>query len=112
MIKIPTFLERSEASQVEVALKGRRIRYFISNKGSAGTYHDRYYQFSVPVADYILTRRIILRILAKSFIENQKCPNCKHLGYRIIPKKTWFERLYYVGTTRVQCKKCGTKYVI
>ena len=113
MIKLSAFLDKIEAQEVENALKGRQIEYFISNRGSAnGRYHDPYYQFSVNAGDYFLARRIISRVLAKSFIENQKCPKCKYLGYKIIVKRNWLEQLYYFGTTRVQCKKCKTKYVI
>ena len=113
MIKISAFLDRQEAQEVENALKGRQIEYFISNKGTAnGRYHDPYYQFSVNVSDYVLTRRIVSRVLAKRFVENQKCPKCKQLAYKVIEKKNWLERLYYFGTTRVQCKKCRCKYMI
>ncbi len=112
MIKIPRILEAKEAREVENALKGRAIPYFISNRGSATPYHDTYYQISVNAGDYLLARRIVMRVLANSLIENQKCPKCKYEGYKIIVNKNWLERIYYIGTTRVQCKKCKTKFVI
>lgn len=106
-------LDSVEGQQVENAFKGRKIEYYISNKGSAREgYHDPYYQFSVNAADYVLARRIISRVLAKSYVENQKCPKCKYLGYKVIANRNWLERLYYFGTTRVQCKKCKNRYVI
>jgi hypothetical protein len=113
MIKVSSFLDKTEIAEVESALREPKIEYFISSKGSAsGRYHDPFYQVSVNATDYILTRRIVSRILAKSLIENQKCPKCKTLGYKVIEKKNWIERLYYLGTTRVQCRKCKNKYVI
>lgn len=112
MIKISSFLTSSEAKTVENALKGRGIQYFVSTKGSADGYHDPYYQISVPATYYILSKRIIAKVLAKAFVNSQKCPKCTSLKYKVIPTRTLLDKIYFFGTTRVKCLQCKTKYVI
>ena len=113
VIKIASFLNKSECSSLTAELNSRRIVYFVSSKGSApGKYHDPYFEVSVDPTNYLTAKRIANRIRAKALIENRKCPTCKTSSYKVIEKKGWFEKLYYLGTTRVQCNKCKTKYVI
>lgn len=112
MIKIAAFLSSDELQSVKNELDGRRITYFVLNRGHADNYNDPYYQISVDAIHFLVVKKIVARTLAKSFVENQKCPKCKTLSYKLIEMKTWWERIYYFGTTRVICKKCKTKYVI
>lgn len=113
MIKVASFLSLSEVESAKNELIGRRIEYFVSSKGTApGRYHDPYYQVSVNVIDYFVARKIVARTIARSFIESRKCSKCKSLNYRPIEKKNWLERIYYFGTTRVQCQKCKMIYVV
>ena len=113
MIKIASFLSKSECNALTAELNSRRIVHFSSSKGSApGKYHDPYFEVSVGPLDFVTAKRIANRIRANALIESRKSPTCKTSSYGIIEKKGLFEKLYYLGTTRVQCKKCKTKYVI
>ena len=112
MIKIASFLSESECNSLTAELYARRIVHFASSKGSApGKYHDPYFEVSVSAMDYLTAKRIANRIRVKALIESRKCPTCKTLSYGNIEKKGLFEKLYYLGMTRVQCKNCKTKYV-
>lgn len=102
MIKTPSFLSSEEVELVKNELKRRRIAFFVSNKGRMSTYDDPYYQISGDAIHYLTARKIVARTIARSFIENQKCPKCKTLGYRIVERKRWWERIYYFGATRVK----------
>ena len=113
MIKVASFLSLSEVESVKNELTGRRIEYFVSSKGTApGQFDDPYYQVSVNATDYIVARKIVAQTISKSFIEGRKCPKCKGLTYRQIEKKNVWERIYYLGTTRVQCQKCKAIYIV
>lgn len=60
MIKVASFLSLTEVESVKNELKGRRIEYFVSSKGTApGRYHDPFYQVSVNVTDYFVARRLL-----------------------------------------------------
>jgi hypothetical protein len=113
VIKIASFLSESDCNSLTAELHARRIAHFASSKGSEpGAYHDPYFEVSVGAMDYLTAKRIANKIRAKVLIESRMCPTCKTASYGIIEKKGLFEKLYYLGTTRVQCKKCKTKYVI
>jgi len=113
VIKIASFLNESECNSLTGELKTRRIVHFASSKGSAaGEYHDSCFEVSVGPLDYLTAKRIANRVRATALIESRKCPTCKASSHKIIGKKGLLEKLYYLGTTRVQCQKCKTTYVI
>ena len=112
MIKVASFLSDSELKAVKRGLEGQRIKCFVSNRGSVpGEYHDPYFEISVNSADYEKAKSVVDKALVKSLEENNKCPKCKATEYWAIEKKLW-QRLFYLSTTPVVCKKCGCKYIV
>lgn len=113
MIKVASYLSESEMNRVKQGLEGLRIEHFISNKGTVlGQYHDQYFEVSVREADYVIAKSIVVKVTATAREESRTCPKCKASAYRVVEKMGFWEKIFYLGATCVQCKKCGTRYAM
>ena len=112
MVVVASFLTSEEASLVRRLLARRRIHSITKESGPHDRYVSCYYQVSVKASDYSEAKGIVDYERALIFANGKKCPKCKHPGFKKIAKNGLWERIFYAGTTRVQCDKCDTKYFI
>ncbi|MEZ4972816.1 MAG: hypothetical protein R2820_05870 [Cyclobacteriaceae bacterium] len=111
------YLTESELQEVRSILNAMNIRHVASGHGPAergalGQYRNYYYEVKVYRDDYEVARKVILKRKNKIKVEGRQCPRCKSLVYLEAEKKGLWEKIYYYGTTLVQCKKCKTRYPI
>lgn len=111
------YLTESELREVRSILNSMNIRHVAgghgpADRGQLGQYRNYYYEVKVHPDDYEVVRKVIVKRKNKSKVEGRQCPKCKSLLYLEVEKKGLWEKLYYYGTTLVQCKRCKTKYPI
>jgi hypothetical protein len=112
LITVTSHLKKEEADRIKRLLNSVQINSIVSGHDAASRHSSLYYQIGVKREDFRSAKHIIDKEKVKIFIEGKKCPECEYLGYREIEKKGLWQRLLYVGTTLVQCKKCKHKYGI
>jgi hypothetical protein len=110
-IKVAEFLTSSEAEAIKHSLRSNSIEFTFN--GTGANYDETggsvYYEISVSQDQYDKARRLIA-INRKPAKGEVKCPHCGFTGYRTKPKKTIFQRLLYLGTELVECKKCKRNF--
>ena len=110
-VKIAEFLTSSEAEAIKHTLRNNSIE-FVSN-GTGPNYGEAggsvYYEISVAEGQYEKARRLITKN-RKGVKREVKCPHCGYAGYRTKPKQTIFQKLFYLGTELVECKKCKRNF--
>ncbi len=112
LITVGSYLTKDEADSIKSRLTSMKIEFVVNGQYAASRYRSLYYEIKVQRKDFENAKRIVKNQLKKTLIENQKCPKCKNLEYTILEKKGLWQKIYYYGTTLVQCKKCETKYLI
>ena len=112
LISVATYLTKDETDRVKKILNSFKIEFLVSGFGPQSKYRNYYFQVSVKKSDYRTAKELIDKQRSKIFLENRKCPKCNHLGHKPIKKDGLWERILYLGTTRVQCDKCGEKFFV
>jgi len=111
LVSIATHLTREEADELKSSLTETDIDYLAIGHAAVSRLNSQYYEIKVEVKNKRVAREILGKMRAKTFIENRKCPRCNTLQHTEVKKNLW-EKIYYYGTTLVQCQKCKTKYSI
>jgi ssDNA-binding Zn-finger/Zn-ribbon topoisomerase 1 len=107
-----THLTAEEANRVKGILDSLQIPFIASGHDAASRYRSLYYQIKVEYRYFKAAKQVIAKHKAKVFIDSKNCPNCKSLGYKEIEKRGLWKKLYYAGTTLVQCNKCKHEFGI
>lgn len=113
LAEIATYLTSSEANELKSSLSALNIQCVIKGigvKGRAGS--PEYYKIFVQQIDYPQASQTVKRYAAKIFIESKRCPQCKSLKFTRLEKRGLWNKIYYFGTTLVQCNKCKTQFTI
>ena len=109
---VTSHLTGQEADSIKSMLTSMNIDFIASGHDAKSRYDSLYYQIKVKKRDFKVAKQIIDKRRAKLFLESRKCPKCKTLGYKEIEKRAIWEKIYYYGTTLVECKKCKTRFSI
>ncbi len=112
LITVMEYLTVSERDTVTGIFNAQKIPYVVSGHGPSTRYHSYYYLIKVRKRDYQTAKLVANRHRAKVFVNSRKCPQCQTLGFVEIEKRNWWQKIFYAGTTLVQCKKCQHKFVI
>ncbi len=112
LISVGTHLTKEEADSIKTSLTSMSIDFVVNGHDAASRYHSLYYEISVQSKDFDRARNAVKNRQRKTLIDSQQCPKCKCKDYKILEKDGLWEKIYYYGTTLVQCKKCRTKYPI
>jgi RNase P subunit RPR2 len=111
-VSLISYIDADELQELKKQLEGNRIKYIVNKQGATAAYiHSNYYEIKVPLQDYDAAKAIANRFKATRFVKSRKCPKCKSPLYDPVTKLNFFQKILYLGTTPVQCRKCGTKYV-
>jgi hypothetical protein len=112
LISIGTHLSQDEADSIKSSLTSMNIDYVSNGHDAVSRYNNLYYEIRVQKKDVERARTIVKSRQRKILLESRQCPKCKMGDYRTLEKKGLWEKIYYHGTTLVQCRKCRTKYSI
>lgn len=107
-----TNLTDSECKSLQAALHRNDIPFIINEHGAHGKYQSYYFEIKVEKRNAEAARQIVEKHKAEMTVESKKCPKCGHLGHKKVDHVNWFNKIYYWGTTLVQCNKCRTKFGI
>lgn len=105
------YLTSEELELVKISLNALHIKYIVRGHGP-GKYESQYYEVIVFKKDFEVTRKVIIDRKNKTKVKGRQCPKCKSLVYLEVEKNSLWEKIYYYGTTLVQCKRCKTRYTI
>jgi|SRR5690606_24194457 len=110
-IHLISYLRARELQVLRSQLDGNKIRYTVNGHGATIGYEDDdYYEIRVAGEDYPTAKRIANKFKASNFIKSRQCPKCKSTLYEPAKNLSFFQKIFFLGTTPVQCKKCKTKY--
>lgn len=112
IISLISYLTLSELDSIKARLNSHNIKYIVNGHGARSRYHSAYYEIRVRKKDYKKAKGIADRFRAETFLKSRKCPKCGSRLYESVSNLNFFQKLLYLGTTPVKCKKCGNKYFI
>jgi hypothetical protein len=112
LLSVGTHLTREEADSIKSSLTSLNIDFTVNGHDAASRYSNLYYEIRVQRKDFEKARKAVKSRQRKTLLGSRQCPKCKSKDYKILEKKGLWEKIYYYGTTLVQCKKCRTKYPI
>lgn len=111
-IQVISYLDEHEAQALKKLLSEKNIKYLSNGHGGASRFRSYYYQISISSDDLGRAKEIINKFKVSQFVNKRKCPSCGSLLYEPAQNLNFFQKLLYLGTTPVQCKKCKTKFGI
>lgn len=111
-VQLISYLKLSELESLKSRLNAEKIEYVVSGHGAASRYHSQYYEIRVLQKDFNKAKAVANKFRAASFVKSRQCPKCKSPLYEPVTKLNFLQKIFFMGTTPVQCKKCKTKYVI
>lgn len=111
-ITLASYLTTSELETLKGRLNSNGIKYAVNGHGAKSRYQSAYYEVRVSKEDYEEAKSIADKFKAANLAKSRKCPKCGTTSYERVTDLGFFERLFYIGTTAVKCKKCKTKYAI
>ena len=112
LASVGTYLTGPEAEIIKSNLEAMNIPYVVEKSNPVNHYNKNYYEIKVKRKHGKTASQVVGKIRAKDLIERRKCPKCRSSKYREVEHKTFWQKLYYLGTTLVQCQKCKTRYPI
>jgi hypothetical protein len=112
LISVGTHLTREEADSIKTSLTSMNIDFVSNGHDAASRHSNLYYEIRVQRKDIEKARVAVKSRQRKTLLESRQCPKCENKDYKVLEKKGLWEKIYYYGTTLVQCKKCKTKYPI
>jgi hypothetical protein len=105
-------LTDTECKSLQASLQQNKIPFIVNEHGAHGKYQGYYFEIKVKKRDADVVGQIVSKFRAKKVIENRRCPKCGHSGYKQPDQVGWLTKMYYWGTTLVECKKCKTRFGI
>jgi hypothetical protein len=111
-ISLASYLTTDELDSIKGRLSSSKIKYIVNGHGAKSRYHSAYYEIRVAKEDYVQAKIIVDKFKVSNFLKNKNCPKCNSTNYEVIEKLNIFQKILYIGTTPVKCKKCKTKFFI
>ena len=111
-VELISYLKFSELESLKSRVNAEKIEYIVNGHGADSRYHSQYYQIRVLQKDYNKANEIANKFRAADFVKGRQCTKCKSPLYEPVTKLNFLQKILYMGTTPVRCKKCGTKFVI
>ena len=116
-VSVGRYLTHQESENIKGQLNSLKVQYIVSGHGPNNGYPvggdaSEYFEIKVGPSDINTGRQIIQQEKQRSTSVRAKCPKCGFLGYRVLEKTTLFDKVYYFGTTLVECRKCKKRYSI
>lgn len=111
-VELIGYLKLSELETIQNRLNAEKIKYVVSGHGAESRHHSQYYAVTVLRRDYDKANEIANKFRAANFVKSRQCPECKSPLYAPARKLNFLQKMLYMGTTPVRCKKCGTRFVI
>jgi hypothetical protein len=112
-ISLISYLESDELHLLKKQLDQGNIIYLVKSHGAnTGDNEAIYYQVEVSEQDYNRSKPIIDSFKVSQFGKKKKCPKCGSPLHYPVKKLTFFQKILYIGTTPVKCKKCKTIFGI
>jgi hypothetical protein len=117
LVSLGRYLTYEESERIKGQLNTLKIKYISSGHGlhtgePIGADSSEFFEIKVNSTDSKRAKEIFNREKVKSSITRLKCPKCGHFGYTEVTNKSIFQKIYYLGTTLVECKKCKEKFTI
>jgi hypothetical protein len=113
LVSLISFLEGDEVQVLKKQLDENKIIYLINKHGGSVGYEDSdYYEIKVSPVDYTRSKVIIGKFKASSFNKSQKCPRCGSLSHKPVKTLNLFQKIFFLGTTPVKCKKCKKVFTV
>jgi hypothetical protein len=112
LVSLIEYLDSIELQTLQADLSRAGINCVVNNHGPrSGKTRSFYYEIRVSYEQYSRAARIVEEFKASQSKKSQRCPKCKALAPEPLEKLTFFQRIYYMGTTPVRCQECKTVYV-
>jgi hypothetical protein len=111
-VSIASYLDGDDVQVVRKKLDSSGILYIVVKGSNDYYYSGEYYQVKVDPKHFSAAKGIINSLRAENFIRSRKCPKCGSMVNEPVTGLNIFQKLLYLGTTPVRCKKCKTKFVI
>lgn len=112
LIQIIDYLDEHEAKIVKTMLSAKGIQYIANGHGGASKYQSYYFKISVSHLDQAAASKIIAEFKASQKVKKNRCPKCNSGIYEPAKDLNIFQKILYLGTTPVRCKKCKTLFGI
>lgn len=105
-------LTDSECKRLEAVLHQHKIPFITDGHGPQGKYQSYYFEIRVEARHAKEVSQIVAKHTARMFLERKICPRCGSLVHKKVENVDWPTKIYYWGTTLVECKKCKTRFGI
>ena len=105
-------LTDTECKSIQASLQQNKIPFIVNEHGAHGKYRSYYFEIKIKRDDADAVAQVVNKFKAGKSIDNKRCPKCGHSGYKQPDQVSWLTKIYYWGTTLVECKKCKTRYGI
>lgn len=112
LVSLVTYLTREEANTIESRLQAAKIPYVMKGFDAASRYSSLYFEILVNLTDLQRSKVIVAYEQSKAVLRQKECPKCQSPNYTELPARTWWQKIYYAGTTRVKCNRCRTVFPI
>ncbi|HRK54075.1 MAG TPA: hypothetical protein PK185_09170 [Cyclobacteriaceae bacterium] len=112
LISAGTHLTVDEVASIKSDLTSLNIDFVVNGHGAASRFRSYYYEIIVKEENIGTAKKIVEKRRSSTSVESRQCPKCKNPKYNELKKSGIWEKIYYYGTTLVQCRKCKTKYPI
>lgn len=112
-VSVISFLSPSELQIVKKQLTGNGVTFIVKECGGTIGYEDSdYFEVLVSPNDFSRAKSIVSKFKVTQFVKSRKCPKCGSMVNEPVTGLNIFQKLLYLGTSPVRCKKCKTKFVI
>ena len=110
-ISLVSYLDSSELEILKAKLQRSKIPCLTNEHGpNTGTGQNFYFEIKVNPRHYTQAKRVVEEFKLQAS-KNQRCPNCRSSSWETISNPTILQKIIYIGTTPIRCKKCKTIYV-
>lgn len=111
-VTLISYLDEHEAKALQKMLSEKNINYLSNGHGGASRFRSFYYEISVSSEDLPRAKEITSKFKVSQSLKKNKCPKCGSLVHELVKDLGFFQRILYIGTTPVRCKKCKTLFGI
>ena len=112
LVSIGTQLTRAEADSIKSGLQSINVHFVENGHDAANRYSSLYFEIRVERKNFERAIEVVKARQKQTKVESKKCPKCEGDNYKELKKDTLWKKIYYYGTTLVQCRDCRTKYPI
>lgn len=110
-VSLIDYLDFKESEALKSQLQESKILCLVNEHGAhMGDDQNVYFEIKVSPNHYIQAKKIAEKFKVSQFVKKQRCPKCGSLAREPVPRLAFFQRLLYIGTIPVRCKKCKKIY--